>query len=66
MSNIVPPQLLSVGQAAKALNIGERTLFSISAPRGPLPVVRIGNRVLYDMADIARYIESQKTTGGAQ
>ena len=65
--NIIPPALLvSARHAAKALSISERTLWGITAPRGPLPAVRIGTRVLYDPADLAKYIDGQKTKGAAQ
>jgi excisionase family DNA binding protein len=63
-SNIIPTQLLSVKEAAKQLGVSEKTLWSISAPRGPLPTVHIGSRVLYDPADLQRFIESRKTKGG--
>ena len=57
--------LLSVKDAAKALGISQRTLWGISAPRGPLPVVRIGTRILYDPDDLARFVQAQKK-GGAE
>jgi excisionase family DNA binding protein len=61
----LPRLLLSPRDAAKALSISERTLFSISAPRGPLPVVKIGRSVRYHFADLEAYIESTKQKGGA-
>lgn len=62
---IPPPMLLTAKQAAAAMQISERTLWAISAPRGPLPVVRIQSRVLYDPADLQRYVDAQKSKGGA-
>ena len=53
--------LLSPRQAAKALSISERTLWAISAPRGPLPVVKIGRSVRYHVANLEVYIGAQKT-----
>lgn len=61
---LTPAPLLSAKEAAKALNVSDRTLWAISAPRGPLPVVRIQSRVLYDPADLQRFIDAQKTKGG--
>ena len=54
------PQLVSIRDAATRLNICEKTLWSLSTPRGPIPVVRIGRRTLYDPGDLARYVESCK------
>ncbi len=53
--------LLSARQAAKRLNISERSLWNLSAPRGPLPTVRIGGRVLYSASDLDVAIERLKT-----
>ena len=49
--------LLTVREAAKYLSIGERLLWSRSAPRGPLPVVRIGSAVRYPVADLEAAIK---------
>jgi hypothetical protein len=57
--------LLSTKEAAKYLGVSPRTLWGISAPRGPLPVVKIGTRCLYDPVDLAKYIDTQKTKGAA-
>lgn len=40
-------QLLRLRDAAKRLAVSERTLWSQSDPRGPIPVVRIGKAVRY-------------------
>lgn len=48
MSTETPSQLLlSNRQAAKILSISPRTLWGLTSPRGPIPCIRIGNRVLY-------------------
>ncbi|MGE3806215.1 MAG: hypothetical protein AB7K24_16210 [Gemmataceae bacterium] len=53
--------LLDAHGAARFLAISERTLFEIEQPRGPLPVVRVGNRMKrYDPRDLLSYIESRK------
>ncbi|MDR1492224.1 MAG: helix-turn-helix domain-containing protein [Planctomycetaceae bacterium] len=51
-----PTGLLTVKQAAKWLNVSERTLWKITSPRGALKCCRIGNRVLYSPKAIDRYI----------
>ena len=39
-------------EAAKALGISERMLWSLTAPRGTIPAVRIGTCVLYPVAGL--------------
>jgi predicted DNA-binding transcriptional regulator AlpA len=47
-------------EAAALLSISERTLWSLTAPRGPIPCKRLpGSRlVLYSVADLQRWLES--------
>jgi predicted DNA-binding transcriptional regulator AlpA len=52
--------LLPAPEAADLLSICEKTLWSITAPRGDLACVRIGRRVLYSVDDLRRWIESKK------
>lgn len=65
MNEQTPPVklLLSSKKAAQSLSIGERLLWAWTHPRGPIPCVRISSRVLYDPADLARFIESRKNGG---
>ena len=50
--------LISIREAAAVLGgISERNLWSLTAPRGPIPCVRIGRRVLYRPADLVHYAE---------
>jgi hypothetical protein len=64
MSHPTTPAPLSLRprEAARALGISARTLWSLSAPRGPIPCVRIGNgnrqTVLYPVADLAAWLRS--------
>ena len=58
--------LLTAPEAARALSISEKTLWSHSAPRGTIPVVRIGARVLYAPRDLEAWIASRRNVGGAQ
>ena len=52
--------LLPAPEAAEALSVCDKTLWSVTEPRGDLPCVRIGRRVLYDPTDLRRWIDSQK------
>ncbi len=58
-------------EAAKALGISQRTLWSLSAPRGPIPCVRVGHgkrkSVLYSLACVQAWLadQSQSVEGGA-
>jgi excisionase family DNA binding protein len=58
-ATVVPitPLLLDAKQAAKALGISERTLWSLTAPRGPIRAIRIGRAVRYSVRELERFIE---------
>src|SRR5690606_36913394 len=49
--------------AAKALGISPRTLWGLTAPRGPIPCLRIGHgkrqTVLYPTADLQAWLSRQ-------
>jgi len=59
-------------EAAKALGISARTLWGLTAPRGPIPCVRIGigkrQSVLYPTADLRAWLtqQAQAEKGGHQ
>jgi hypothetical protein len=55
---------LDAKEAAAALGIGERLLWSWTAPRGPISCIRLGRRVLYPVADLEAFIAAQKQGGG--
>lgn len=55
-----PKLLLSAREASHALGICEKTLWNITAPRGPLEAVRIGRSVRYSVKDLQAFIEGQK------
>lgn len=55
-----PRLLLPAREAAAALSICEKTLWSHTQPRGTIPCVKIGARVLYDPRDLQRWIDAQK------
>jgi predicted DNA-binding transcriptional regulator AlpA len=57
-----PTILLRAKDAARALAISEKTLWTLSAPRGPIPTVRIGERsIRYSVAALQRWIEADQT-----
>ena len=58
--NVGKPLLLNVRQAAKSLSVSTGTLFNLSAPRGPIPVVKMGARTCYDVRDLEAAIETLK------
>jgi excisionase family DNA binding protein len=55
--------LVTSREAARCLGISSRTLWSLTAPRGPIPVVRIGRSVRYAPTDLRAWIEQQKIGG---
>jgi len=56
---VAEPLLLTVNQAAAALQVCSKTLWSLTRS-GRLPVVRINRSVRYDVADVRRFIEASK------
>ena len=57
------PLLLRSRDAARILGIGQRLLWSMTAPRGPIPCVRLGRRVLYPLVELEALIDSLKEGG---
>ena len=60
MQTVTEKKLLSVKETAKALGISDRTLWTITQPRGPLACCKIGSRVMYSPRAIERFIEEQE------
>ncbi len=52
--------LLNIREAAAMLSISTRTLHNLSAPRGPIPVVKLTSCVLYALPDLQAAIEQNK------
>ncbi len=50
-------------KAAELLSISERSLWSITAPRGDLPCLRIGRRCLYLVDSLRVYVEAREHRG---
>ncbi len=56
--------LLSEREAAQALGVSSRHLFTLRK-RGEIPFVRMGNRVLYPVRALERWIEQQSVCSHA-
>lgn len=52
------PELLSAREAARQLSVCQKTLWSISHPKGALKTVRLGRRVLYPKAALQEWIRN--------
>lgn len=52
--------LLNAKEAAKYLSVGARKLWSMTMPRGPLPVVRFGKAMRYSVADLDAAIQRNR------
>ena len=57
----IAPRLLTYRQAARLLQVTERTVFNLTHS-GSLACVRIGRSVRIDQEDIDRFIASKKCT----
>ena len=56
-----PARVVPVAEARRLLGgVSARWLWSATAPRGPIPCVRLGRRVLYRPADLAAFVEAQR------
>lgn len=53
-------RLLNYERAAAYLGISLRAMKNLGGPKGPILRVEIGDRVLFDKADLDRYIEKLK------
>ena len=47
-----PVLLLTQSQAARSLGVSVRTMRNLTAPRGPIPVLRIGGVLRYRVATL--------------
>ncbi len=43
------------------LGISERTLWQLSAPRGPIPLIRVGRSIRYDLDDVKAALSEMKS-----
>jgi hypothetical protein len=60
----VPQLLLTARAAAAALSVSQRTLWAMTYPRGPIPVIRLGRAVRYPADALRAFIEAQQRGGG--
>ncbi|MGB4727383.1 MAG: helix-turn-helix domain-containing protein [Thermogutta sp.] len=64
--------LLNVREAAYRLGISTRHLWNLTAPRGPIPVVRLGRKVFYRPQDLEAFVgdlarqSAEQTQAGEQ
>lgn len=61
-SPTAPKLLLTPPEAADALSISEKTLWSKTAPRGSIRATRIGRAVRYSVTELQRWIRAQETS----
>jgi excisionase family DNA binding protein len=57
--------LLSTREAAKLLGISDRSLWNLTAPRGPVPAIRFGSIVRYSPDDLRAWIKQSRQEGPA-
>ena len=60
MKTVEEKSLWSVRDCAARLGISERTLHTITTPRGTLPSVKIGTRVLYRPEAVESWLKEQE------
>ncbi len=58
------PLLLSPRQAAQMLAVSERKLWTLTHVDRAIPYVKCGRLVRYAVADLERWIDSQRQGGG--
>lgn len=54
------PHYLTTRQTAEYLNVGQRLLWALTAPRGPLPATRLGRTVRYSVTDLDEFMNRNK------
>lgn len=60
MKTLDPLILLRPREAAEMLGVSERTVWNLTAPRGPIPCVRIGRSVRYSQSSLRAWVEQQQ------
>lgn len=58
------PLALRPKDAAKAIGIGQRLLWQLTQPRGPIPCVRVGCCVLYPVPALEAWLAGDAAKGG--
>lgn len=65
-SPTIPSLALRPREAAKALSISERTLWSLTSPRGPIQAVRVGTAVLYPIENLRAWLAAATAAEGGK
>ncbi|NLS95897.1 MAG: helix-turn-helix domain-containing protein [Planctomycetaceae bacterium] len=55
----IPRLALRPREAAESLGISEKGLWQITSPRGSIPCVRVGSRVMYFRHQLERWADEQ-------
>ncbi len=50
--------LIGIREAAALLSISDRTLWSLTAPRVPIPAVRIRSAIRYSVDDLREWVKT--------
>jgi excisionase family DNA binding protein len=58
-------RLLSVEEVSEVLHISERGIYRLVS-NGEIPRVKVGQRTLFDPADIRRFIDGRRSEQGAE
>lgn len=61
----VPSLALRPKEAAQAVGLGERTLWSLLAPRGPIPTIKVGAAVLVPVEGLRAWLAAEAAKSGA-
>ncbi|MEI8380911.1 MAG: helix-turn-helix domain-containing protein [Planctomycetota bacterium] len=61
----IEPLLVPTGEAARRLSISERLLWDMTYPRGPIPSVKVGSRVLYSVEALRQWIALEEAPDGS-
>jgi len=59
-ASTVRGKLLTPKKAAAHLAVSERTLYNLTAPRGPIECIRIRRSLRYSIESLVKFIESRK------
>lgn len=60
------PLLIDPRAAAAMLAVSARTLWALTAPRGPIPAVRVGRLVRYRPDDLAEWVQAAAADPGGR
>jgi predicted DNA-binding transcriptional regulator AlpA len=68
-ATVSSPLALRTREAAKAIGLSARTLWGLTAPRGPIPCIRLGHGrrrvVLYPLSELQNWLRQAAQVKGA-